>query len=152
MIASHTRVWTLKNIWSHWEVVLNRTADSGDQGGLTVSPLQAQLVAQIRKEDILAGEQKLQDFAYKYPERSRVFGGAAHGDTVNYLYDELMATGYYDVYKRSSANLEPLLFQYGSRRARSGRRFYEIFSVWGSKRLVSNPGCNAMSRCELQMA
>lgn len=42
----------------------------------------------------------LQYFAYSYPERNRVFGGAAHMDTVNYLYHELQTTGYYDVYKQ----------------------------------------------------
>jgi carboxypeptidase Q len=46
------------------------------------------------------GAQKLEDFAYAYPERNRVFGGRAHEDTVNYLYRELKKTGYYDVYKQ----------------------------------------------------
>ncbi|GAQ05319.1 probable leucine aminopeptidase 2 [Aspergillus lentulus] len=50
--------------------------------------------------DLMHGAQKLEDFAYAYPERNRVFGGRAHDDTVNYLYRELKKTGYYDVYKQ----------------------------------------------------
>ncbi|KAH2749379.1 Leucyl aminopeptidase yscIV [Aspergillus fumigatus] len=50
--------------------------------------------------DLLQGAQQLEDFAYAYPERNRVFGGRAHEDTVNYLYRELKKTGYYDVYKQ----------------------------------------------------
>ena len=50
--------------------------------------------------DLLRGTQRLQDFAYAYPERNRVFGGPAHMDTVNYLYHELKNTGYYHVYKQ----------------------------------------------------
>ncbi|EAW12353.1 M28 family metallopeptidase [Aspergillus clavatus NRRL 1] len=55
---------------------------------------------EIRLKDLLHGSQKLEDFAYAYPERNRVFGGQAHLDTVNYLYRELKKTGYYDVYKQ----------------------------------------------------
>lgn len=50
--------------------------------------------------DLLHGTQHLQDLAYAYPERNRVFGGPAHMDTVNYLYHELKKTGYYHVYKQ----------------------------------------------------
>ncbi|KAF5858298.1 Leucyl aminopeptidase yscIV, partial [Aspergillus alliaceus] len=60
---------------------------------------------QIQLEDLLEGAQQLEDFAYAYPERNRVFGGAAHEDTVNYLYEELKETGYYDVYKQPQVHL-----------------------------------------------
>ncbi|KAE8371480.1 transferrin receptor [Aspergillus bertholletiae] len=59
----------------------------------------------IRLRDLLKGSQKLEDFAYAYPERNRVFGGKAHEDTVNYLYRELKKTGYYDVYKQPQVHL-----------------------------------------------
>ncbi|KAF7591623.1 Leucyl aminopeptidase yscIV [Aspergillus hancockii] len=59
----------------------------------------------IEVEDLLAGSQQLEDFAYAYPERNRVFGGKAHEDTVNYLYKELKKTGYYDVYKQPQVHL-----------------------------------------------
>ncbi|GMG22771.1 unnamed protein product [Aspergillus oryzae] len=59
----------------------------------------------IQLEDLLEGSQQLEDFAYAYPERNRVFGGKAHDDTVNYLYEELKKTGYYDVYKQPQVHL-----------------------------------------------
>ncbi|OJJ07484.1 hypothetical protein ASPVEDRAFT_56851 [Aspergillus versicolor CBS 583.65] len=63
------------------------------------------LQKQIRLDDLLAGSQQLQDFAYAYPERNRVFGGRAHNDTVNWLYRELKRTGHYDVYKQPQKHL-----------------------------------------------
>lgn len=62
--------------------------------------LQKVLPQMIHLWDLLQGAQQLEDFAYAYPERNRVFGGRAHEDTVNYLYRELKKTGYYDVYKQ----------------------------------------------------
>jgi carboxypeptidase Q len=58
----------------------------------------------IRLDDLLKGSQKLEDFAYAYPERNRVFGSAAHNDTVDFLYRELKKTGYYDVYKQKQVH------------------------------------------------
>lgn len=55
------------------------------------------LQAMISSEDLLRGSQQLQDFAYAYPDRNRVFGGKAHNDTVNWLYTSLTETGYYNV-------------------------------------------------------
>ncbi|KAF7114183.1 hypothetical protein CNMCM5793_007761 [Aspergillus hiratsukae] len=60
---------------------------------------------QIELRDLMSGAQKLEDFAYAYPERNRVFGGPAHEDTVNYIYRELKRTGYYDVYKQPQVHL-----------------------------------------------
>ncbi|KAL4924794.1 M28 family metallopeptidase [Aspergillus undulatus] len=59
----------------------------------------------VRLEDLLDGAQQLQDFAYAYPDRNRVFGGRAHNDTVNWLYRELKRTGHYDVYKQPQVHL-----------------------------------------------
>ncbi|KAG2412996.1 hypothetical protein HFD88_010555 [Aspergillus terreus] len=59
----------------------------------------------IKLKDLLKGSQKLEDFAYAYPERNRVFGGKAHQDTVNWIYNELKKTGYYDVYKQPQVHL-----------------------------------------------
>lgn len=68
---------------------------------LTASCLFQKVLPQmIHLWDLLQGAQQLEDFAYAYPERNRVFGGRAHEDTVNYLYRELKKTGYYDVYKQ----------------------------------------------------
>ncbi|PWW74785.1 Zn-dependent exopeptidase [Tuber magnatum] len=43
---------------------------------------------------------KYQSFADTTPERNRVAGSAGHNLTVDYLYDALVATGYYDVEKQ----------------------------------------------------
>ncbi|RAH87246.1 transferrin receptor [Aspergillus japonicus CBS 114.51] len=56
--------------------------------------------SQIALSDLLEGTQKLQDFAYAYPQRNRVFGGAAHNDTLDYVYHELNATGAYDLHRQ----------------------------------------------------
>ncbi|KAK5788080.1 hypothetical protein VI817_009038 [Penicillium citrinum] len=58
------------------------------------------LSSRIHLEDLLKGSQQLEDFAYAYPERNRVFGSAAHNDTVDFIYRELKRTGYYDVWKQ----------------------------------------------------
>lgn len=54
----------------------------------------------IHLDDLLKGSQQLEDFAYAYPERNRVFGSAAHNDTVDFIYRELKRTGYYNVWKQ----------------------------------------------------
>ncbi|RAH50504.1 putative aminopeptidase Y [Aspergillus brunneoviolaceus CBS 621.78] len=56
--------------------------------------------SQITLSDLLEGTQRLQDFAYAYPQRNRVFGGAAHNDTLGYIYRELNATGAYDLHRQ----------------------------------------------------
>ncbi|KAL3455592.1 hypothetical protein BJX64DRAFT_272109 [Aspergillus heterothallicus] len=63
------------------------------------------LQKQIRLSDLLEGAKQLEDFAYAYPERNRVFGGRAHNDTVNWLYRELKRTGHYDVWKQPQVHL-----------------------------------------------
>ena len=55
------------------------------------------LQALIDLDELRQGAQQLQNFAYAYPERNRVFGGQAHNDTVNFLAQTLEETGYYDV-------------------------------------------------------
>lgn len=54
----------------------------------------------INIEDLMAGAQKLQDIA-DANDGTRVFGGAGHNATVDYLYDTLSATGYYTVTKQA---------------------------------------------------
>ncbi|OQE26854.1 hypothetical protein PENSTE_c005G00210 [Penicillium steckii] len=58
------------------------------------------LSSKIHLDDLLKGSQQLEDFAYAYPERNRVFGSAAHNDTVDFIYRELKKTGYYNVFKQ----------------------------------------------------
>jgi carboxypeptidase Q len=119
------------------------------------SPLQAQLLAQVRKEDLLAAAQRLEQFAYKYPERNRVFGGPAHRDTVNYLYDELIATGYYDVYKEEQVHtwsrFSSNVTVDGKSLETGGMMYSPAGEVSADLALVSHLGCKAVSagRCEI---
>jgi Zn-dependent M28 family amino/carboxypeptidase len=55
------------------------------------------LQALISPEQLFSGAYQLQSFA-NAAGGNRVFGSKGHNDTVFYLYDALLATGYYDVY------------------------------------------------------
>ncbi|KAJ9658983.1 Leucyl aminopeptidase yscIV [Neophaeococcomyces mojaviensis] len=55
------------------------------------------LQALIDLDELRGGAQQLQDFAYAYPDRNRVFGSSAHNDTVNFLAEVLRSTGFYNV-------------------------------------------------------
>lgn len=52
----------------------------------------------ILRSELLKKGNILQDFAYSTPGRNRYIGTEGHNKTVNYLYDTLLATGYYDVF------------------------------------------------------
>lgn len=56
------------------------------------------LMKDVKLKDLMAGSQKLQDFA-DANGGNRAFGGAGHNATVDWLFDTLTETGYYDVYK-----------------------------------------------------
>ncbi|KAK8064532.1 hypothetical protein PG994_007170 [Apiospora phragmitis] len=58
----------------------------------------------IRLEDLLAGSQTLQDIADAHGG-NRAFGGGGHNATVDWLYDTLRATGYFDVVKQPFVEL-----------------------------------------------
>ncbi|KAK8121805.1 aminopeptidase Y [Apiospora sp. TS-2023a] len=58
----------------------------------------------IKLEDLLAGSQKLQDIADAHGG-NRAFGGGGHNATVDWLYDTLSATGYFDVVKQPFVEL-----------------------------------------------
>ncbi|KAF4982758.1 hypothetical protein FDECE_17445 [Fusarium decemcellulare] len=53
----------------------------------------------INIDGLIAGSQKLQDFA-DANGGNRAFGSSGHNATVDWLYDTLKATGYYDVVKQ----------------------------------------------------
>lgn len=53
----------------------------------------------ITLDDLLAGSQKLQEFADAH-DGHRAFGSGGHNATVDYLYDTLVATDYFDVVKQ----------------------------------------------------
>ncbi|KFA80591.1 hypothetical protein S40288_09284 [Stachybotrys chartarum IBT 40288] len=58
----------------------------------------------ITLEDLLAGSQKLQEFA-DASGGTRSFGSGGHNATVDWLYDTLVATEYYNVYKQPFTEL-----------------------------------------------
>jgi hypothetical protein len=62
------------------------------------------LMGDVKLEDLLAGSQQLQDFA-DAAGGNRAFGGAGHNATVDWLFDTLTETGYYDVYKDAFVEL-----------------------------------------------
>ncbi|RHZ66770.1 M28 family metallopeptidase [Aspergillus thermomutatus] len=99
----------------------------------------------INLRDLMHGAQKLEDFAYAYPERNRVFGGPAHEDTVNYLYRELKKTGYYDVFKQPQVHLwtraDQSLTVGGEAFAASTMTYSPSVNVTAPLAVVSNLGC-----------
>ncbi|KAJ4251986.1 Leucyl aminopeptidase yscIV [Fusarium torreyae] len=58
----------------------------------------------INIKDLIAGAQKLQDFA-DANGKTRVFGGAGHNATVDYLYKTLKSLNYYNVVKQPFTEL-----------------------------------------------
>lgn len=62
------------------------------------------LQALVKLEDLLAGSRKLQDIA-DANGGNRAFGGGGHNATVDWLYDTLSATGYFDVVKQPFVEL-----------------------------------------------
>lgn len=58
----------------------------------------------VQLEDLLSGSQKLQDIADAHGG-NRAFGGGGHNATVDWLYDTLSATGYFDVVKQPFVEL-----------------------------------------------
>ncbi|KAI3134804.1 hypothetical protein CBS147326_4563 [Penicillium roqueforti] len=101
----------------------------------------------IRLKDLLKGTQQLEDFAYAYPERNRVFGSAAHNDTVDFIYRELKKTGYYNVWKQpqvhtwTTANTSLTLE--GESIKASAMTYSPSVEVTAELAVVSNLGCSA---------
>lgn len=67
-----------------------------------VSP--KELIKKIKLDDLVAGSQKLQDFA-DANGGNRAFGGGGHNATSEWLYQTLKKTGYYNVYKQPFVEL-----------------------------------------------
>tara|TARA_R110002003_G_scaffold232_9_gene16763 strand:+ start:1158 stop:2681 length:1524 start_codon:yes stop_codon:yes gene_type:complete len=62
------------------------------------------LIKDVNLEDLLAGSQKLQDIA-DANGGNRAFGGGGHNATTEWLYQTLLETGAYDVYKQPFVEL-----------------------------------------------
>jgi hypothetical protein len=73
----------------------------GGHGGQCSKPLVSskKLQQHIKLKDLLAGSQKLQDFA-DANGGNRVFGSGGHNATVDYIYDTLNSLNYYNVVKQ----------------------------------------------------
>jgi hypothetical protein len=76
--------------WGDW--------GSGGDGGGDLPPVSSEaLQALISEDDLLAGASELQAIA-DANGGNRVFGGPGHQATVDFLFDTLNETGYYDVF------------------------------------------------------
>ncbi|KAA8642016.1 hypothetical protein EYZ11_003948 [Aspergillus tanneri] len=121
------------------------TALANGQGKPLVSP--QSFPEDVQLEDLLAGSRVLEDFAYSYPEKNRVFGGKAHQDTVEYLFNELKKTGYYNVYKQPQVHLwtkaEQSLTVDGEKIEAQTMTYSPSVDVSGKLSVVSNLGCVA---------
>lgn len=105
------------------------------------------LIQKIELDDLLAGAQKLQDFADENGG-TRAFGGGGHNATVDWLYDTLVETGFYDVYK------QPFVELYTSAQVQlsvDGEDFVARYMTYGpsgnataSLVQVNNIGCTAV--------
>lgn len=106
-----------------------------------------ELQALIDLDELRGGAQQLQDFAYAYPQRNRVFGGQGHNDTVNFLAEVLEATGYYDVEIQPFVELfsggSGSLSVNGQRQNASILTYTPNGNINASIVAVSNVGCEA---------
>ncbi|WEW59971.1 Leucyl aminopeptidase yscIV [Emydomyces testavorans] len=100
----------------------------------------------IRLKDLEDGLQKLQSFA-DANGKTRVFGGPGHKATVDYLYGELMRTGYYQVTKQEHQQLwshsNQSLTVNDKRYSSSAMTFSPSGRVKAGLVLANNVGCNA---------
>ncbi|CAI7577026.1 hypothetical protein N7533_001306 [Penicillium manginii] len=101
----------------------------------------------VHLDDLLKGSRQLEDFAYAYPERNRVFGSAAHNDTVDFLYRELKKTGYYNVWKQPQVHTwttaESSLTFNGDTIEVTTMTYSPSVDVTAEISVVSNLGCTA---------
>lgn len=97
----------------------------------------------------MAGSQTLENIAYSYPERNRVFGGDSHNEVVDWIFDELKATGYYDVEKQEQqhpwSKSEQSLTVNGVDQEPQTMTYSPSGEVKGQLVQVSNLGCEAVS-------
>ena len=62
-------------------------------------------MAKIKLKGLMEGAQKLNDLSEASPDKNRVFGSEGHEATVNWIYEELKATRYYNVKKEKQVHL-----------------------------------------------
>lgn len=103
------------------------------------------LIKDVKLEDLLAGSQQLQDFADQNGG-NRAFGGAGHNATTEWIYQTLLKTGAYDVYKQPFVELFTAatvkLTVAGSAVAADYLTYGPSGDVTGNLVKVNNLGCN----------
>jgi carboxypeptidase Q len=95
----------------------------------------------------LQGSRQLENIAYSYPDRNRVFGSKAHNDTVDFIYRELKKTGYYNVYKQPQVHTwskaDATLTADGETIDVASMTYSPSVDVTAELGVVSNLGCSA---------
>jgi hypothetical protein len=115
---------------------------------------QTLLKADITRENLLAGAQQLEDFAYASEERNRFIGSPGHNDTVYWLKDTLESLdGYYNVSLQEFFTVAQLSgainsFLVSGTTPANGSYLLFDYSPSGNATaplvVVSNLGCNAV--------
>jgi carboxypeptidase Q len=102
----------------------------------------------LLRSELLKKGQILQDFAYSWSGRNRLIGTPGHNKTVNYLYDTLAATGYYDVAFQKFLISTPINETFtvaGTSYETVAMAFSEAGEVTAPIAQVANLGCDAVS-------
>jgi Zn-dependent M28 family amino/carboxypeptidase len=106
----------------------------------------SELIKDVNIEDLLAGSRQLQKFADENGG-NRAFGGAGHNATTEWIYQTLLETGAYDVYKQPFVELftaATVKFTAGGQDTKAEYLTYgPSGNVNGTLVKVNNLGCNA---------
>jgi Zn-dependent M28 family amino/carboxypeptidase len=106
----------------------------------------SELIKDVKLEDLLAGSQKLQDIA-DANGGNRAFGGGGHNATTEWLYQTLLETGAYDVYKQPFVELFTAATTKFTAAGEDVKVEYLTYgpsgNVNGTLVKVNNLGCNA---------
>lgn len=109
---------------------------------------QDDIMAKVTLKDLEAGIQKLQTIA-DANGKTRVFGEPGHKATVDWLYDELQKTGYYDVTKQAQKQLwtrsDQELKVDGKKVDAGAMTYAPSGKVQGKLVKVNNLGCDVVS-------
>ncbi|CAO2648478.1 Nn.00g077450.m01.CDS01 [Neocucurbitaria sp. VM-36] len=103
----------------------------------------------ITRENLVAGAQQLEDFAYAYPDRTRIIGSQGHNDTIYWLKDELEALDYYDVSLQNFFTVAMVTGQINSFIVNGANASGQLLEYSASGNVtaplvvVANLGCNA---------
>lgn len=110
-----------------------------------------QLRRVLTRTALLGHAEKLEKFAFDTEDRNRVAGSVGHNKTVEYIYDTLVKTGYYDV------TLQPFTYVFTEGTVElsvAGSEYPSEYFQYGPAGSVAAPvvpaagfGCEAVSSC-----